>query len=177
MHTAIEWSVLMFAALLLAAVLVESLAARLRLPSSAILVLAGFLGSEALVTAGVDLGLRWYHFRDLVLFVLVPILVFAAALRVDPRLLLRQLDVILALALPLFLFSVLVVGAALYWGIGYPQHLPWTAALIAGTLVAATDPVAVLNLLRAGGRRVDARFSWRARAYSTAPLPSSFSKC
>lgn len=151
MESTIQWSVLMFAALLLAALVVEPLAQRLRLPSSAVLVLGGFLGSEAVVAAGVDLGLRWHHFRDLVLFVLIPVLVFAAALRIEVRSFLRHLYLILILALPVFLASVFIVAAALYWGIGYPAYFPWTTALVTGALVAATDPVAVVNLLQARG--------------------------
>ena len=36
----------------------------------------------------------------------------------------------------------------IYYGIGHPTGFPWIAALITGALLAATDPVAVLEVMR-----------------------------
>lgn len=41
-----------------------------------------------------------------------------------------------------------MIAALLYVGIAHPSGFPWLAALIAGALLSATDPAAVLELLR-----------------------------
>jgi len=151
MESGIEPGILFFAVLLLAALVLEPLAKRFQLPSSAVLVLAGFVGSELAVRSGIDLGLRWHHFRDLVLFVIVPVLVFASALTIRIRALAKQLFLILVLALPAFLLSVFITAGLLFFGVGDAEYFPWLTALITGTLVAATDPAAVIDLLKSHG--------------------------
>jgi len=135
-------------ALLLAAVLVEPLARRLHLPFSAVLVVCGFVGSEAVVAAGLDTGLRWHHFHDLVLFVLLPVIIFQSALTLDARLLRHNLVPVLILAIPVTLVAAAVAAALIYAGIAHPTGFPWMAALLTGVLLAATDPVAVLDLFQ-----------------------------
>lgn len=142
-------------AALLAALLLEPLARRLRLPFAVPLVLVGFLGSELLVAAGLDTGLRWYHFHDLVLYVLLPVLVFEAALRMRIPSLLQEFPLIAALALPGTLLALLVIAAVSYYAVAHPVGFPWMAALIGGAILCATDPSAVLEGLqhRRGSRR------------------------
>jgi len=140
---------LYFMAILLAALLLEPLARRLHLPFSAALVAGGFAGSQLLVEGlGVDTGLRWHHFHDLVFFVFLPVLIFESAAALDVRLLWRNLLPILLLALPLLLLSSLLIAVLLFLGIGRPQGFPWVAALVSGVLLSATDPVAVTELAR-----------------------------
>ena len=141
----------LFTAMLLAALLAEPLARRLRLPFSALLVVFGFLGGQAVDLAGVDTGLRWFHFHDLVLFVLLPVILFESAIGLDGRALLRQLPAVLMLAVPGMLLSTAVTAALLFYGIGHPAGFPWIAALLTGALLSATDPVAVLDLFRRVG--------------------------
>lgn len=143
---AIPTLILVFMLMLLVAVLVQPLAHRLHLPFSAVLVATGF-GISELLTKGLDmdLGLRWHHFHDLVLFVFLPVLVFESALKLDLRLLWKNLAAILFLAIPMMLFSAAMTAVLVYFGIGHPGF-PWIAALLTGTLLAATDPVAVVAL-------------------------------
>ena len=56
-----------------------------------------------------------------------------------------------ALAIPLMALSAAITGTLLYFGIGHPSGFPWIAALLTGTLLAATDPVAVLDLFKRAG--------------------------
>ncbi|MGD2112049.1 MAG: sodium:proton antiporter [Gammaproteobacteria bacterium] len=140
-----------FTAMLIAALAVEPLARRLNLPFSAMLVAAGFTGSELLTRNHFDLGLRWYHFHDLVLFVLLPVLIFESAFNMRLRVLLANLVAVLILAIPLMLLSAAVSAVAIYYGINHPTGFPWIAALLAGALLAATDPVAVIDLGRRFG--------------------------
>ncbi|MEF8793051.1 cation:proton antiporter [Thiohalorhabdus sp.] len=132
--------------LLLVALLVEPLARRLHLPFSAVLVICGFVGSEAVVAAGGDTGLRWHHFHDLILFALLPVIIFQSALTLDLRQLRANLVPTLFLALPVTLVSAAIVAVLVYYGIGHPSGFPWMAAALTGILLSATDPVAVLDL-------------------------------
>ena len=130
--------VLMFMAMLLAALLLEPVARLIRLPLSAALVAGGFAGSQLIVGLGFDTGLRWYHFHDLVFFVFLPALIFCAAISMDARLLLRNLVPILMLSLPLLLAAAVLSAALLFYGIGHPQGFPWLSALICGAVISAT---------------------------------------
>ena len=133
-------------AMLLVALLVEPLARRFHLPFSAVLVVCGFIGAEAIVAAGLDTGLRWYHFHDLILFVLLPVIVFRSALTLDLHQLRANLIPALILAFPVTLISAAIVAALVFTGIGHPTGFPWMAAALTGILLSATDPVAVLDL-------------------------------
>ncbi len=137
---------LYFMAILLAALLLEPLARHLHLPFSAALVAGGFAGSQLLVGMGIDTGLRWHSFHDLVFFVFLPVLIFESAVALDVRLLLRNLWSILLLAFPLLLLSAVLTAVLLFYGIGHPQGFPWVAALLGGVILSATDPVAVTEL-------------------------------
>ena len=135
-------TLLMLIGLLLAALLLEPLARLLRLPFAALLVAAGFIGSELLVAQGIDTGVRADNFADLVVTLLLPLLVFQSAYRSDPGLLLRCLPSILVLAIPVLLLAVLLTATGVYLGIDHPGF-PWVAALLTGVLLSATEPVAI----------------------------------
>jgi len=144
--------ILSFYAILLALTLaLEPLVRRLGVPIGAVLVLLGFVGSEGWVAIGGDTGLHWQWFHDLIFHLLLPILIFEGAYSLAPRQLLRNLLPILTLALPVMLLCTAVTAALLYVGIGHPAGFPWLAALIAGALLSATDPTAVLEVLRRTG--------------------------
>jgi len=67
-------AVLSFYAVLLALTLVlEPWVQRLGVPVGAVLVLLGFVGSEAWVAIGGDAGLHWRWFDDLIFHLLLPI--------------------------------------------------------------------------------------------------------
>ncbi|HHH45112.1 MAG TPA: sodium:proton antiporter [Gammaproteobacteria bacterium] len=137
---------LFFMAMLLAALLLEPLARRLHLPMSAALFAGGFAGTQFIVSLGIDTGLRWYHFHDLVFYVFLPVLIFESACGMNARLLFRNLVPILVLALPLLLLSAVLTAALLFFSIGHSSGFPWLTALVCGALLSATDPVAVTEL-------------------------------
>lgn len=143
--------ILFFIGMLLTAVLVQPLAERLHVPFFALLVVVGFVGSEILVVAGMDMGLRWHHFHDLVIYVFLPILIFESSIHIDTKLLLHNLLPILLLAIPLMLLSAGISAVVLYFGIAHASGFPWIAALLTGALLAATDPVAVIELFKKTG--------------------------
>lgn len=145
---AVHHILLLLMGCLLIAVLLEPLARRMHLPFSALLVVAGFVGSEAMVAIGLDTGIRAESFHDLIFFVFIPVLVFESAFHIDASLLLRNLFAVLFLAIPVMLLSAAMAGALIYYGIAHPTGFPWIAALLTGALLAATDPVAVVALFR-----------------------------
>jgi len=137
---------LFFMAMLLAALLLEPLARRLHLPMSAALFAGGFAGTQYIVSMGIDTGLRWYHFHDLVFYVFLPVLIFESASGMNVRLLIRNLVPVLMLALPLLLLSATLTAALLFFSIGHATGFPWMTALVCGAILSATDPVAVTEL-------------------------------
>ena len=82
--------------------------------------------------------------EELILFIFVPPLIFESALNMDGRLLLRNLPPILTLAAPGLLISTAIVGTVLAW----LTPLSLGQALLFGSLISATDPVAVIALFK-----------------------------
>ena len=134
--------------MLLTALLVQPLAERLHVPFFALLVVVGFAGSELLVASGIDTGLRWHNFHDLVFYIFLPILIFESSVHIETKLLFRNLIPILVLAIPLMLLSAGISAVVLYYGVAHASGFPWIAALLTGALLAATDPVAVIELFK-----------------------------
>ncbi|MDX2456211.1 MAG: sodium:proton antiporter [Gammaproteobacteria bacterium] len=151
MATGTEHAILILSGLLLLAIIIQPLARKARIPFTATLVVAGYISSELLVKAGVDTGIRAENFHDLIFFVFLPVLVFESAYNIDASLLWKNLLPILFLAIPLMLLSTLITAILVYFGIGHPAGFPWIAALLTGALLSATDPVAVVALLRQMG--------------------------
>ncbi len=123
------------------AILVALAARRLRLPYTVGLVLAG----AALAGFRVNAGLALTH--DLIFDVVLPPLLFEAALNLHWKELRRDLVPVLALA---------TIGVALCAGLvarGLVHWLTWPmeSALAFGALIAATDPISVIALLRETG--------------------------
>lgn len=84
---------------------------------------------------------------ELILSLFVPPLVFEAAFHLNLVELRRSLPVILILAIPGVILTTLIIGGLL--SLGVQISLP--IALVFGSLIAATDPVAVVALFRALG--------------------------
>lgn len=137
-----------FLILLSIALLLYPLARTLHIPYASLLAFAGMVSSTVMVNNGIDTGLRWDNFHQLVFYVLLPILIFEASLRLKADYFFENLVYILLLAIPLMLLSTGVVAVLLYQGIGYPEAFPWTVALITAAILSATDPSAVLPILR-----------------------------
>jgi len=142
---AIEGIVQDYAWLLLGAALVTMIAWRLHIPSAVALVLGGIAVAATDLVSVPDLP------PSLLLFVFLPPLLFDAAFRLDARELRALFRPVLLLAVPGVLVTAVVVGAVL-WAI---LDLPFAAAVLFGSIVAATDPVAVISIfshLRVPGR-------------------------
>ena len=126
--------------LLLISSLVGIVTERLRVPYTAGLVVIGLV--LALV-GRIELNVS----PELFLGLLVPPLIFEAAFQVKAKDLLKDITPILSLAIPGVLLTTFLVGGVLYWGTDFSL----TTALLFGSLIAATDPVAVVALFRSLG--------------------------
>jgi monovalent cation:H+ antiporter, CPA1 family len=127
--------------LLALAILVALAARRLRLPYTVGLVLAG----AALAGFRINAGLALTH--DLIFDVVLPPLLFEAALNLRWKELRRELFPVLALAT----VGVVISAAFVAWGLVQWLSWPWESALAFGALIAATDPISVIALLRQSG--------------------------
>ncbi|MFW5447729.1 MAG: cation:proton antiporter [Methylophagaceae bacterium] len=148
---AISTSLMLLALMLLISLLLKPLAEKYTIPFAGLLVATGFVGSEVVINFGIDTGVRYDSFHDLIFFVFLPLLIFEAAFKMNIHQLLKNSIVILFFALPVMLLSTAVAAVMIYYGIGHPTGFPWIAALLTGSLLAATDPVAVLELMRRAG--------------------------
>lgn len=148
----VEFIVGFLVVLLGLSLIAEVLAPRLHLPHSSILILLG-TATGYLVTLGlgVDTGLRATNFHDLIFFVFLPVLVFESAFKISIPELKANLGIIVFLAIAGMLLTTIISAVILYFGIGHPTGFPWIAALLAGALLAATDPVAVVAQLKTLG--------------------------
>ena len=82
--------------------------------------------------------------EEIILFIFVPPLIFESALNMDSRILLRNLPPVLVLAAPGLLISTAILGFLLSW----LTPLTLGQALLFGSLISATDPVAVIALFK-----------------------------
>ncbi|UHQ55061.1 MULTISPECIES: cation:proton antiporter [Microbulbifer] len=133
-----------------AAVVGLGLARVLRTDNTLGCLVAGVLAGMLLPVIDFDTGIRADNLHQLVFFVILPVLIFEAAWRIEPSLLKRWIGPILLLATLGAVITALLVGLLLYYGIDHPGF-PWIAAFLTGAILAATDPVAVINRLRQSG--------------------------
>ncbi len=124
--------------LLLVACLIAMLSRKLGLPYIVGLVVAGFL--IALMPNAPDLPLS----RDLIFNVLLPPLVFEAALQLSWPRFKHELPLTLMLAFAGVAIAAAVVAAGMHYIVGWT----WIGAALFGILIAATDPVSVIAAFR-----------------------------
>jgi CPA1 family monovalent cation:H+ antiporter len=138
MASDIESAVYTLALMLMGAALLSILAWRLDVPYAVALVLGGLAVEQAHVVALPQLD------PPVLLFVFLPPLLFDAAFRLDDVQLRSLARPVLWLAIPGTLATAAIVAAILYLTL----HLPLAEALLFGSIVCATDPVAVVSVFR-----------------------------
>jgi CPA1 family monovalent cation:H+ antiporter len=132
-------------ALMVIAIFVAIVARRLSLPYTVGLVLAG----AALAISRYDTGVRLTH--DIIFDVILPPLLFEAAINIPWHELRRDMVPVLVLSILGVVISAIVVSLGMAWLLGWP----FASALVFGVLIAATDPVAVIAMFKdtgVGGR-------------------------
>ncbi len=133
--------------LLLIASIVGMAARRLRVPYTLALVVAGLLLGFVHIEAlhGLSLG------ADLLLLLLLPPLLFEAALHIDLRDFRRDLGPILVLAVPGVLAGAALTAGLSWLALGATGLSPafgWPQALLFAAVIGATDPISVLALFK-----------------------------
>lgn len=126
-----------FVLLLAASVLVALVTRRTILPYSVGLVVLG------LAVSILDLPIELTLPPEVLLAVLLPALVFDAAYRTDLRLLISTLPAVVLLAVP----GVLLTAVAVALALDVASPMPLGIAFLVGTMLAATDPAAVISVL------------------------------
>jgi Na+/H+ antiporter len=158
MHHGVELTAVLVASIaLITGVATRLLSSRTRFPYTIAMLLLGIAGGIALEPAkdklagSAVLGLITHaaHISpDLIIFVFLPALLFESAYSIDTNVFKNNVGPIMLYAVPALvlatgLTAALMVGLASdAWGWG------WPAALVFGALISATDPVAVVAILR-----------------------------
>ncbi len=119
----------------------------IRFPYTVALVLVGLVLSFFPALVEIDIS------KELILALLVPPLLFEAALHIQWKALRKNLLPVLLIALLGTLIGTFIVGGVVTSVLG----MPFTAAIVFGALISATDPVAVISFFRTLG--VDKRLT------------------
>ena len=112
-----------------------------------------------LVVAGIGLSLFGYQSRieltpELIFTILLPPLVFEAALHLGWGQFRREAPLVLSIAFVGTLLSAGVVACGMHWLVDWG----WQASLLFGSLIAATDPVSVIAMMKEQNAQKRLRF-------------------
>jgi CPA1 family monovalent cation:H+ antiporter len=137
--------VILILLLLFTATISLAVSNRIHLPFPVVLVIVGILLAQ-LEMVSQPLQELFLHewFPPILLFILLPTLIFAAAFKLDARQLWYTLVPILILAVPGLLLSIALMGTTIWYFT--PLNLP--NALLLGTILSATDPVTIIALFK-----------------------------
>ncbi|QSH41646.1 sodium:proton antiporter [Lentisphaerota bacterium ZTH] len=143
MAAELSTSVMAAVILLLIATISAIFFKRLRIPYTIGLVFVG------IVLAFVCNRIEWLQAaqsiklnHDLIMYVLLPALIFSASVNIDTKMLFKNLSPTLLLAAPGLVISTIMIGIIMY----YFTPLEIGGAMLFGALISATDPVAVISL-------------------------------
>ena len=152
-HDTLKQDVTLFLFLcLIAGQLMRQFAQRFGLPyTSLITVLGLFLGiySKNLGRVGVAIKV-WSQFDPhLLLLIFLPALIFESAFNSDWHIFKVEFPQVLMMAGPMLLISIILSALMMQHILGYSgEEFPFSAALLFGSIISATDPVAVVSLLK-----------------------------
>ena len=120
----------------------------LRLPHSVFLVVLGLAAGWAMRSFDpAFITPLTANFPEIILYVLLPPLIFESAYNIDLKALQRDLVPVTALAVVGLILSTIMVGWGIHWGLA----VALMPALLFGALISATDPVAVVALFKEVG--------------------------
>lgn len=140
--------------LLFVACLVAIVTRRIGLPYAVGLVVAGICMSLAGYDSRVELS------PELIFTFLLPPLIFEAALHLGWGQFRREAPLVLGMAFVGTMLSAAVVAAGMHWLVGWS----WQAALLFGSLIAATDPVSVIAMMKEQNAEKRLRFLMEAES-------------
>lgn len=124
------------------------------LPYTPMLLVAGmFMGifSQSLMHLGINVNLVLEINPHGILLIFIPILIFESAFNIDPFVLKNELWQILLLAGPGVIIGSLILGFFFNGVLMYSNEIAWSGAFTLASIICATDPVAVVALLKEVG--------------------------
>jgi len=127
---------------------IRSLRRFIRLPYTVAMLGVGFVAGLVLDP---DIAQKLHPSADLIIFVFLPALIFESVLDLDAHKFMENLGGMLLLAVPALMVSTGLTAAAMVGVTAGSWSWSWSAALVFGALISATDPVAVVALLREVG--------------------------
>ena len=130
-----------------AAVLARPLARQKIVTMPVALILLGFFSSEIWVYWGFDTGLRWQILRDLVFYLLLPMLIFEASININVRKLRREALLVFSLAIPLLMVATFVAAIVIQALVGDSLGNIWALTFLCGAMISATDPATMSNII------------------------------
>lgn len=144
-ETLFDHTIMAVVTLLLVAAVAAVVLRKLRFPYTIGLVLVGIaLGFAKRYCPPLEILESVSLTPHLILYVLVPTLVFDASVKIDARAMLKNIAPILLLAAPGLVLATFITAAMLAYG--SPVNITVGAAFLFGALISATDPVAVIAL-------------------------------
>ena len=137
-----------FLGLLVVSAAVHLAARRFKIPVTVALVVVGAVLGALGSRLGFLSGMAALHVNpEVVFFVLLPTLIFQSAFHLDARALRENLAPTLTLAVPGLLISTAVIGGIMFNAAPWVGvHISLPEALLLGSILSATDPVAVISL-------------------------------
>ena len=87
----------------------------------------------------------------MILLIFIPALVFESSSSTDWHTFKREFGQVLILALPGVLLTAVLASVSIRYILNYAEDFDWATALTLGAILAATDPVAVVALLKEVG--------------------------
>ena len=142
---ALAGPVLTYISMLLLAICILNLLRRGHFPYTIGLVIAGLIvGVVTDIYQLHDIRQQMLPSHDVILYILLPPLVYEASMDMELKLLRNNLFPILLLAIAGLVISTFLIGALMFW----LTPLLLIPALVFGALISATDPVAVIAIFR-----------------------------
>ena len=148
MHESVVLTGVIGALILLATALISTFVfKKIHFPYSIGLVISGII--VEMIFSNIDpLGRQPFSIsHDLILYILLPVLIFETAINIDVQLMIKNIKPILILAAPGLVLATVITGVM----VGYFSHLSYAAAFLFGALISATDPVAVTSMFKLVG--------------------------
>jgi CPA1 family monovalent cation:H+ antiporter len=134
--------------LLLVATLSAIIFKRIKIPYTIGLVFVGLILSAFCgKIPGLEVMQKLSLNHDIIMYVLLPALIFQASVTIDTKMLTKNLTPTMALAAPGLVLSTIITGLIMYWA----TPLEIGGAMLFGALISATDPVAVISLFEIVG--------------------------
>ncbi|MHC4390961.1 MAG: cation:proton antiporter domain-containing protein, partial [Planctomycetota bacterium] len=140
--------ILFLSLLLMISIAVSLRAKKIRVPYTVLLVVVGVGLRYTVANTGLHGTLGHMNLSaDLILFVMLPVLLFESAFDLDSRRLFKNIVPILTLAIPALLISTMLVGGIMYLGTR-GLGVSFAVTLLFGAMISATDPVAVIAIFK-----------------------------